>query len=235
MSEKIHRHGLAVRACHWLIAASALLLAFSGIGFMPLYGRFFLNDLPGMGWVSDFDLQMRLHYLSALVFLAAGAFHLAFHGRRGEFTLLPRRGDLRESAKILVALLAGQTEPPHGKFLAEQRLAYAAIALAGLLLAASGLYLSLWQASPIPHPPAVTQAMVLLHLGGTFVFLGLVVLHLAAFLLKANRPLLPAMFGGRVPLDYARKRHPLWKAGAARTASDDHPHETPDANRRAGN
>ena len=34
--------------------------------------------------------------------------------------------------------------------------------------------------------------------------------HLAAFIFKENRPLLPAMFTGKVDLDYVKHRHQLW-------------------------
>ena len=41
-----------------------------------------------------------------------------------------------------------------------------------------------------------------------FLFLG----HMAAFMIKANRSLLPAMFSGKVDRSYALERHSLWSA-----------------------
>ncbi len=37
--------------------------------------------------------------------------------------------------------------------------------------------------------------------------------HLAAFIFKANRPLLSGMFSGKVSADYILHRHTLWKNG----------------------
>jgi cytochrome b subunit of formate dehydrogenase len=37
-----------------------------------------------------------------------------------------------------------------------------------------------------------------------------IIAHLAAFIFKANRPLLPGMFTGYVDEEYVRKRHSLW-------------------------
>ena len=36
--------------------------------------------------------------------------------------------------------------------------------------------------------------------------------HMAAIILKPNRPMVRGIFTGRVRLDYARHRHPLWIA-----------------------
>lgn len=210
-TDQVLRHSLMVRGVHWLSALSGLILCFSGIGFMPLYGRFYVNTLPGMAWVSNFDIQLGLHYLSALVFTTAICFHLAYHLRRGEFAAIPRRGDLRESWLIIRAMLRGMPEPVHGKFLAEQRLAYAAIGLVSLLLVGSGLFLSFKNASPIVLSPIFIQIMTLLHMVTTFMFMALIAVHVAAFALKVNRPLLPSMLSGYVSREYARRRHTKWE------------------------
>lgn len=210
-SDQILRHSLAVRIGHWLIATSGLLLCLSGIGFMPLYGRFYLNAVPGLHWISNFETQMHLHYLAAMVFSAAVCFHLVFHLRRREFAALPRQGDLRESGQLLRAMLSGGEEPPHGKFLAEQRLAYLAIGLVSLLLIATGLVLSWKNGGQVVPDPTFIQWVTLLHLAATFLFLALVATHLAGLLLKANRPLLPSMLTGKVRREYAERRHARWK------------------------
>lgn len=209
---KIARHSLTVRVSHWLIAVSSLLLIFSGIGFMPLYGRFYLNNFPGMRWVSNFQTQMDLHYFSAALFMAACLYHLLYHWRRKEFSLLPQKGDLRESWQIIKAMLSKTAEPAHDKFLAEQRIAYAAFAVSIVVLMVSGYSLAVKNSLIWFVDPQVLQAIVLLHHAFTYVFLIQVLMHLAAFLLKANRPLLPTMLNGRIAYDYALTRHKKWLA-----------------------
>lgn len=209
--ETVLRHPLPVRLSHWLIAASGLLLTFSGIGFMPLYGRYNVNALPGMAWVTDFRLQMELHYLGATLFVATAFFHLLYHGRRREFALLPQKGDLKESRQIILALLGKGEEPPHGKFLAEQRLAYALFVVTIGVLILSGYILAVKNSFQLFIPPALLQSLVLTHHGMTYLFMLQLVLHLAAFILKANRPLLPTMFHGRIDRAYAEARHPKWR------------------------
>ncbi|PLX89031.1 MAG: hypothetical protein C0618_02625 [Desulfuromonas sp.] len=207
---QIHRHSLVVRLCHWLIALSGLLLTFSGIGFMPLYGRFYLNELPGLHWVTHFQTQMNLHYLAAGPFIAACLFHLLYHWRRGEFALVPQRGDLKESWLIIKAMLMKGQEPAHEKFLAEQRIAYATFALTIGVLSASGYFLAVKNTLGWHVAPQVLQVIILMHLVFTFLFLLQIALHLGAFILKANRPLFASMFNGRVTLSYAAKRHSRW-------------------------
>lgn len=205
------RHSLLVRIEHWLFAVSGLLLVFSGIGFMPLYGRFYLNDLPGLAWVSDFSIQMQLHYVMAAIFSTCGVFHVMYHLRRNETAALPQRGDVLESLTTIKAMLLGQPEPPHGKFLAEQRLAYLAIALCSLILVGSGWLLSWKNAFPVTPDSLFIQVVTLTHLVATMLFMLLLGMHVAAFLTKPNRPLLASIVTGRVPSNYAAKRHPHWK------------------------
>lgn len=212
MSNRIDRHPPVVRICHWLIAISGLLLVFSGFGFMPLYGRFYVNTLPGLGWVADFAIQMQLHYISSLLFSAAGTFHLFYHWRRRETQAWPRKGDMKESAAIIRAMAKGEEEPPQDKFLAEQRLVYAAFVGVSLVLLLSGLFLAFKNSFGLFFDPLLIQLMIFTHMLTTMIFIGLILGHLAAFLIKANRPLLPSMFSGKVDRTYAEHRHALWKA-----------------------
>lgn len=208
--ESIIRHSVVVRLNHWLIASSGLLLAFSGIGFMPLYGRFYVNEIPGLSWVTNFQIQMDLHYFSASLFIAACLFHVLYHWRRKEFALVPRKGDVHESWLIIRAMLSKEQEPAHDKFLAEQRIAYAAFVITIVVLFVSGYFLAVKNSLLLFVDPQVLQVIILMHHVVTYFFILLVVLHLAAFFIKANRPLLPTMLHGRVKKGYALKRHLKW-------------------------
>lgn len=210
MIEQRERHSFLVRTCHWLLAGSGLLLCFTGIGTMPLYPRFFINDIPGMGWSADMLLQLQLHYLFAAIFVAVGSFHLIYHLRRGQLGLLPQKGDWRESWRTIRAILTKSAEPHHGKFLAEQRLVYVFYLLLSGVLLTTGWLLALRQLSPQVFDPDLLQLVILFHLAGGLLFFTGFVLHLLAFLPKANRPLFLSMFHGRISRSYAQQRHPRW-------------------------
>jgi formate dehydrogenase gamma subunit len=208
---KVLRHSWVVRLSHWLIAGSGLLLVFSGLGELPMYKRYNVVKIPGLHWSGDFELNLIIHYVLAAVFTATVFYHLVYHWRRREFALLPKKGDVGESVQIIKAMLAGGQEPPHGKYLAEQRLAYAAIALTVLGLVITGLIKTYKNLGVIVIEPTLLQIITLLHTGLTMLFMALVAAHLAAFVLKANRPLFSSMFTGKVAHSYAKKRHPRWK------------------------
>ena len=63
--------GLAGRWCY-LITVIFLLL--SGFGQMPIFKRYYIADIPGLGWLAEFFITHYIHYLAAILFLAFIAF-----------------------------------------------------------------------------------------------------------------------------------------------------------------
>lgn len=211
MPERVLRHPLSVRLVHWALALSGLVLVFSGFGQMPMYKRYNVVDIPGFSWASNYEITLLMHYYAAIVFMLAALFHLVYHLRRGERAAWPKRGDMSESIQIIKAMMAGKAEPPHEKFLAEQRLAYAAIFVVSAILIVTGLIKTYVNMGPIVINPTFLLIVTYTHTFATMAFIFLFIAHLAAFLIKANRPLLPSMISGYVPQAYARERHPLWQ------------------------
>lgn len=208
--DKVLRHPAIVRATHWLVALSGIALLFSGFGELPMYKRYNVVKLPGLSWAGDFELNLVIHYVASIVFLAAVVFHVVYHLSRKQLAAVPRRGDLKESVHIVKAMLTGGKEPPHGKFLAEQRVAYGAFAVVIALLVVTGLVKTYKNLGDVIVPPDLLQAITLIHTMGAMVFLMLLFAHLAAFALRANWPLLPSMVTGYVRREYALHRHPRW-------------------------
>ena len=69
----------------YLYLASAIMLAFTRFGQMPLYKRYYIADIPGMAWSADFYITHLLHYIfSILLFGIAGyvVFNYLLTGRR---------------------------------------------------------------------------------------------------------------------------------------------------------
>ncbi len=212
MSAAVRRHSVLVRVEHWVVALSGLVLLFSGIGQLPMYQRYGLTKIPGLGWSGDFLLQLWIHYAAAAVFMAAVAFHVVYHALLRETAIVPRRGDVRESVRIILATFGLGDEPKSDKFLAEQRIAYATIGGAAVLLIASGMLKVAKNAGWVFLPPTASFANTMLHNVAFGVFFFGLVAHLAAFALPANWPLVPSMITGRVKRAYAEHRHPKWLA-----------------------
>src|SRR4030065_1503989 len=91
------RHSPVELAEHWLLAISGLLLIFSGFGELPMYKRYMVTQIPGLSWAGDFFINLKIHYLAAIVFLSVMVFHALYHGMLKHQGLLPQKGDVKNS------------------------------------------------------------------------------------------------------------------------------------------
>ncbi len=205
---KIKRHSLTVRVSHWLIAVSGMLLLFSGFGQMPMYKRYNIVKIPGLSWSDNYEITLFLHYIAAAVFTGAIVFHLLYHFRRKEFGIVPKRGDIGESWRGLLAMAGLAEEPRHGKFQAKQRVIYAIFGGTGLILVLTGLVKSYKNLGAIVLDPMLLQVMAFTHTIAGMVFMVLLIAHVTALLIY--RPLIPTMFTGMMDRKYAEKHHPEW-------------------------
>jgi len=210
--EKIVRHSKVVRIIHWTVVVSTFILIISGMFQLPLAKRYFIDQLPGLSWTSDYSVTIVLHYWAALVLLSAVAFHVIYHYIRKEFNLIPRRGDIKESFLIIKAMFGFGQEPKSDKYLAEQRLAYAYMFFSFFLIIITGIIKVIKNLPGVNMSDGLLNWVTNLHNFGTFMIIFGIIAHLGAFLIKANWPLLPSMFTGRVDLEYVKHRHSIWHA-----------------------
>lgn len=98
-AESKTRHGRLVR---WLFALSFLVMAFSGFGQMPIFKRYYVSDIPGMGWSADFYLTHTIHYLGAIFLLGFFAYLITEYLLAGR-----RRFRLTGAGVVRILLLAG--------------------------------------------------------------------------------------------------------------------------------
>ncbi len=208
--KRVVRHSVIEIAQHWLLALSGFVLLFSGFGEMPMYKRYMITELPLMAWSGDFFVQLKIHYLAAMVFVSTAIFHVVYHGLMGDRGLLPKKGDVQASLKTMLSFIGIGQEPPAGKYLAEQRLAYAYMAIVIAVLIVTGLIKVARNLPGVYLSPSFLTVVTLTHVAATLLFLFGVLAHLAAFIFKINRPLLRAIFTGKADHDYIRHRHSLW-------------------------
>lgn len=206
---RIQRQSLRNRIVHWSIALSCFALIFTGILQMPVAKRYGLDALGA--WTSEYFTTLELHYLAGAVFTFFCFFHVFIHALEGDFDIVPRKGDLRASIAIVKAMITGGEEPPSAKYLPEQRLAWAAFAGAFALVIATGLLKTLKNFSGWDLPDPALFWLALGHNLGMALTIVLFIAHMAAFLFKPNRALLPSMTNGTVDAEYAAHRHSLWK------------------------
>jgi formate dehydrogenase gamma subunit len=208
--DRILRQPFENRLSHWLAAISTFVLIFSGFGQMPMYARYGISSLPGMAWAADYQLTLLLHYAAGAVLVFAVVFHVLGAIVTNRYDIMPRKGDVKESVQIIAAMLGRGDEPPSHKYLAEQRLAYAFIGANVILVLISGIIKVVKNLPGIDMNPVFLFITTAVHnAAAVFIILG-VVGHLAAFVFKENRALLPAMIDGTVEREYAEHRHELW-------------------------
>jgi len=204
------RHSPVELTEHWLLAISGLLLIFSGFGELPMYKRYMVTEIPGMGWAGDFFINLKIHYLAGIVFVSIMVFHALYHGWLGHQGLIPRKGDVKASCKTILCMLGFGEEDKMEKYLPEQRLAYAYLGGVGLVLVLTGMVKVVKNLPGVYLSPTLITSMTLIHTFATIFFLLGVLAHLAALIFKVNRPLVKSIFTGKVDLEYAQDRHTIW-------------------------
>lgn len=209
---KVLRQSVVNRFVHWTTALSILLLIITGLGQLPLYTRYNVTKLPGAAWLGNYFITIDLHYLGAIGLIFAVSFHIVNALIRKEFDIFPRRGDMKESYEIIKAMLTKGKEPPSDKYLAEQRIAYLFIGVSILLLIVTGMIKIIKNIPGVDLPYPLLYWNTALHNLGTVLIIFGIIGHLAAFLIKENRALLPGMFTGYIDRDYVKHRHSIWYA-----------------------
>lgn len=84
-----------------VFSLTLFLSALTGFAQMPIFKRYYIADLPGLGWLAQFYVTYTLHYISAIAFITVAAYVVANHW-------LIRRHRVRVSAAgaVRAAMLA---------------------------------------------------------------------------------------------------------------------------------
>jgi hypothetical protein len=78
------------------------MMGFTGFGQMPIFKRYYISDIPGLGWSSDFYFTHTIHYLGAILLLGLIAYAVA------DYVLSGRKGyTLTASAYVRIFFLSG--------------------------------------------------------------------------------------------------------------------------------
>ena len=77
------------KAIKWLYILTFIVMAFTGFGQMPIFKRYYISDIPGMGWSADFYLTHYIHYLGAIFLIGLIAYIIVDYilSGRKEFSL----------------------------------------------------------------------------------------------------------------------------------------------------
>ncbi len=66
-------------------------MGLSGFGQMPIFKRYYIADLPGLGWLAQFYITHTIHYLGAILLLGIAAHYVVLYlaDRRRELKITP--------------------------------------------------------------------------------------------------------------------------------------------------
>ena len=89
-------------AGRWVYLTTVIFLALSGFGQMPIFKRYYIADIPGLGWLAEFFITHYIHYLAAILFLALTAYTII------DYLLATRKSrQMTATGYVRSALLAG--------------------------------------------------------------------------------------------------------------------------------
>lgn len=56
---------------------------FTGFGNMPIYKRYYISAIPGMGWAGNFYINLNVHYISGIILLGLAGYFSLIHLKTG--------------------------------------------------------------------------------------------------------------------------------------------------------
>ena len=60
----------------WIYAIILIIITLSGFAQMPIFKRYYIADIPGLGWLAEFYVTHFMHYVAAIVLIAFVAYIL---------------------------------------------------------------------------------------------------------------------------------------------------------------
>ena len=90
------------RTVRYVYLITVFLLTLTGFGQMPIFKRYYIADIPGLGWLAQFYVTHYIHYLAAIVILAMVAYVII------DYVILQKKHlRLTASGYVRGAILAG--------------------------------------------------------------------------------------------------------------------------------
>jgi hypothetical protein len=70
MSRNSNKVLIRMRPRQWVYGIILAAMVFTGFGQMPMYKRYYVSAIPGMGWSADYYVTLAIHYIGAALLLA---------------------------------------------------------------------------------------------------------------------------------------------------------------------
>ena len=90
------------RAVRYIYLMTVFFLTLTGFGQMPIFKRYYIADIPGLGWLAQFYVTHYIHYLGAVFILALVSYMIIDY-----LLLQKKRMRLTASGYVRGAILVG--------------------------------------------------------------------------------------------------------------------------------
>ncbi|MGD9971592.1 MAG: hypothetical protein AB7S77_00870 [Desulfatirhabdiaceae bacterium] len=64
------------KSAHWTYRIVLFFLALTGFAQMPIFKRYYIADIPGLGWLDQFYVTHFMHYLAAVFLIGLVCYHM---------------------------------------------------------------------------------------------------------------------------------------------------------------
>ncbi len=99
-TEKAHVIATGKSPLRWIYLLTLGMMALTGLAQMPIFKRYYVADIPGLGWLAEFYFTHYMHYLGAMLLLALFAYVIM------DYLLLGRKAfRLTASAYVRIFLM----------------------------------------------------------------------------------------------------------------------------------
>lgn len=95
------------RWLRWSYLAVASLLMLSGFAQMPIFKRYYIADLPGLGWLAQYYVTHLLHYIGATALLGIMGYAVADGLQQRRWRLKPGSGGWLQAALLAGLAVSG--------------------------------------------------------------------------------------------------------------------------------
>ena len=188
------------RFVHWLMAATFILLALSGLNM--LYGRYVLKPLLGADAFAALTMAGKLaHNYLGFLFIACLVVTFLMWIRHN----MPTATDVAWLARG--GGMIGKGHPPAAKFNAGQKLVFLGVIVVGAVISYTGL--SLVYPFDFDITVQAMQSAQLLHASASLVLIALIIAHIYIGTIGMEGAV-EAMWTGTVDENWAREHHSLW-------------------------
>lgn len=197
----VERHSLSVRLEHWMHMVTTLILIYSG-------WRILGTTKSSMNPV--YTNAVELHYYATYVFVFVIAYHLFFHGIRGDRAIVPYNfvRELKGTVDFVKVELGLKSKwPPLEKYASSQKFTYLGVFILSALLVFTGMIKAFAKITTIS--PRIIYYATLLHDLGMYLMIVFLLVHVLLIALRFREMLL-SMVTGKVPLKYVEEKHKIW-------------------------